>query len=146
MTPAELEHYLHAHIPLSAAMQVSVLAVAQEGVTLAAPLAPNINHQETVFGGSASTLAILAAWSLVHTRLVADGLKAQVVIQRNSMSYERPMDGDFGARSFLEPGQDWAAFTRMLARKGKARIGVSAVLEFGGQVAGRFAGEFVALR
>jgi thioesterase domain-containing protein len=126
-------------------MRVSVLALASEGVVLAAPLAPNINHQETVFGGSASTLAILAAWCLVHTRLVADGLKARVVIQRNSMSYDLPMDGDFRARSFLEPAQDWAGFTRMLARKGRARITASAVLEFGGQVTGRFSGEFVAL-
>lgn len=145
MSPAELEHYLHAHIPLSAAMRASVVSLAQDGVVLAAPLAPNINHQETVFGGSASALTILSAWCLVHTRLAADGLKARVVIQRNSMSYELPMDGDFRARSFLESGQDWAAFTRMLARKGRARISVSAVLEFGGQIAGRFSGEFVAL-
>lgn len=146
MTPAELEPYLHAHIPLSAAMQVTVQSVAQDGVTLAAPLAPNINHRETVFGGSASALAILSAWCLVHTRLVAVGLPARVVIQRNSMSYELPMDGGFQARSFLAPDQDWSAFTRMLARKGRARIAVAAELQFKGQVTGRFAGEFVAFR
>lgn len=69
----ELQQYLHEHIPLSRAMQVSVVRAAQEGVVLSAPLAPNINHQETVFGGSASALAILAAWSLVHVRLQASG-------------------------------------------------------------------------
>jgi thioesterase domain-containing protein len=61
MDARELQAYLHAHIPLSAAMQVSVDAVAADGVTLRAPLAPNINHRETVFGGSASAVAILAA-------------------------------------------------------------------------------------
>ena len=49
-----LEQYLHAHIPLSAAMGVSVVQVADEAITLSAPLEPNINHRDTVFGGSAS--------------------------------------------------------------------------------------------
>ena len=60
-TAPELASDLHAHIPLSAAMQVSVAAVDADGVTLQAPLAPNINHRDTVFGGSASAVAILAA-------------------------------------------------------------------------------------
>ena len=145
MSPTELEKYLHAHIPLSMAMQVSVVSVNEEAVVLAAPLAPNINHRETVFGGSASAVAILSAWSLLHTRLVGEGIASRLVIQRNSMSYELPIDGRFTARAFLDRPADWPAFTRMLARKGKARIAASAVLEYGGQVAGRFSGEFVAI-
>ena len=61
MDTKSLENYLHEHIPLSKAMGVTVRSVSGEAVTLAAPLAPNINHRETVFGGSASALAILAA-------------------------------------------------------------------------------------
>ena len=74
MNAIDLERYLHEHIPLSKAMQVSVVSVDTDGVTLRAPLAPNINHQDTVFGGSASAVAILAGWSLLHTRLAAAGL------------------------------------------------------------------------
>ncbi|SFK43726.1 thioesterase domain-containing protein, putative [Methylophaga sulfidovorans] len=61
MTPEQLQQYLYQHIPLSAAMQVSVDHVSDEKVILRAPLTPNINYHETVFGGSASTLAILSA-------------------------------------------------------------------------------------
>lgn len=61
MNPQALEQYLHDHIPLSKAMQVSVLEASQERVILMAPLAPNINHTESVFGGSASAVATLAA-------------------------------------------------------------------------------------
>jgi thioesterase domain-containing protein len=61
-----LEEYLHGHIPLSRAMQVSVRELTDELVVLGAPLAPNMNHRSTVFGGSASALAILAAWSLLY--------------------------------------------------------------------------------
>ena len=125
-------------------MGVRVAACDSTGVILRAPLAPNINHRATVFGGSASAVAILSAWSLLHTRLVGEGIASRLVIQRNSMSYELPIDGRFTARAFLDQAADWPAFTRMLARKGKARTTASAVLEYGGQVVGRFSGEFVA--
>lgn len=145
MHPKELEHYLHEHIPLSRAMQVSVVSLDQGGVLLAAPLAPNINHRETVFGGSASALAILAAWSLLHVRLLDAGAPSRVVIQRNSMDYELPMAGTFTARSSLAEPEAWPQFLRMLSRRGKARARVSSVLECAGEMAGRFSGEFVAL-
>jgi thioesterase domain-containing protein len=57
----ELAHYLHEHIPLSHAMGVEVVEADWHSVTLRAPLAPNINHRETVFGGSASAVGIVAA-------------------------------------------------------------------------------------
>ena len=145
MTPMDLEHYLHEHIPLSKAMQVSVVEIGTEQLVLEAPLAPNINHRETVFGGSASALAILAAWSLVHVRLRAARLPSRLVIQRNTMEYERPMVGTFRARASLDTGAAWSRFLRILARRGKARIHVLATLEYEGQVTGRLTGEFVAL-
>ena len=145
MTGSQLEAYLHAHIPLSAAMQVSVAAIDADGVTLRAPLAPNINHRETVFGGSASAVAILAAWSLLHTRMRAEGVVARLVIQSNTMDYALPILGDFTARSALEHPEQWPRFVRMLARRGRARTRVIAVLESDGQVVGRLTGEFVAL-
>ena len=146
MSPAELERYIHEHIPLSRAMAVSVRSVEHDAVILLAPLAPNINHRDTVFGGSASALAILAAWSLLHLRLRAEGITGRLVIQRNSMEYERPIVGEFTARSSLEPPGQWQKFTHTLARKGRGRVNVSAVLEQGDQVVGRFTGEFVAWR
>lgn len=141
----DLEHYLHEHIPLSRAMQVHVLAASADGITLGAPLAPNINHRETVFGGSASALAILAAWALVHTRLRAEGIACRLVIQRNSMTYDRPIPGAFTATAALAQPGDWPRFLRMLQRKGRARIAVQASLHIEGETAGRFEGEFVAL-
>jgi thioesterase domain-containing protein len=127
-------------------MQVSVVSIAPEGILLSAPLAPNINHRETVFGGSAAVLATLAAWSLVHTRLEADGRKGRLVIQRNSMSYDQPIAGDFHARSFVADPAAWPAFIRLLDRRGRARITVESELLFKGDVVGRFEGDFVALR
>ena len=145
MTAGELEAYLHAHIPLATAMQVSVAAVAPDGVTLNAPLAPNINHRDTVFGGSASAVAILAAWSLLHTRMRAEGVTARLVIQSNTMDYLAPIAGDFTARSALAEPAQWPRFLHTLARMRRARLRVTAQLECDGQLAGRLVGEFVAL-
>lgn len=145
MSPHELEAYLHEHIPLSRAMQVTAVAADPESVVLRAPLAPNINHRDTVFGGSASAVAILAAWSLLHVRLRAQGLASRLVIQSNTMDYALPILGEFTARSALERPADWTLFTRMLARRGKARASVVATLHEGGREVGRLTGAFVAL-
>ena len=145
MTPEELQSYLHNHIPLSAAMQVRVDAVCDDHVLLSAPLAPNINHRDTVFGGSASALAILSAWSLLHVRLRQRGVAARLVIQSNRMDYLKPVAGAFSARSSLADAGQWPGFLRLLERRGKARAVVVADLLDGDSVAGRFEGEFVAL-
>lgn len=145
MTLQAIQDYLHQHIPLSAAMAVSVLAADSREVVLGAPLAPNINHRATVFGGSASAVATLAAWTYLHLRLQECGVAGQLVIQRNSMDYEQPIHGDFQARAALEQPEKWEAFVRLLQRRGRARIRVDARLEYQGATAGRFTGEFVAL-
>jgi thioesterase domain-containing protein len=145
MSLNKLEQYLHDHIPLSKAMQVSVVSVSEEAVVLSAPLAPNINHRATVFGGSASAVAILSAWSLLHTRLQSEGINSRLVIQSNTMDYHLPILDEFTARAFLPQPGVWPRFVGMLKRKGKARITVSSVLEQGGKSAGTLTGEFVAL-
>lgn len=144
MSRAELESYLHRHIPLSAAMQVAVDSAGTDAVVLRAPLAPNINHRDTVFGGSASALATLAAWALLYVRLDAAGYAARVVIQRNTMEYLRPIAGSFSAHAAIAPNE-WERFARAYARKGRARIAVAATLMDADETAGRFDGEFVAL-
>ena len=140
-----VQQYLYDHIPLSRAMQVAVSSVQPDEVILSAPLAPNINHQETVFGGSASAVAILAAWSLLHVRLNIAGIKSQLVIQGNTMQYELPISGTFTARAYITEPAAWQRFVRTFERRGRARISVTSVLEYEGRQAGILQGEFVAL-
>lgn len=145
MRPADLQSYLHDHIPLSSSMRVSVLALEPDQVVLSAPLAPNINHRGTVLGGSASALAILAGWSLVHARLEDAGVSCRIVIQRNSVEYNAAMLGTFTATAALIDPADWDRFTRVLGRRGRARISVVCVIESEGTVCGSFEGTFVAI-
>lgn len=145
MNPNELTQYLHRHIPLSRHMGVQVQTATLDGVTLAAPLAPNINHRETVFGGSASAVALLAAWTLLYLRLRAEALNARVVVQRNTMDYDQPITGDFTATATVGDGPAWRKFTDTLRRRGRARIAVGVALHCGGEKVGALIGDFVAL-
>ncbi len=144
MTAAELETYLHDHIPLSRAMAVHVASISETEVVLGAPLAPNINHRDTVFGGSAAAVATLAAWSLLHLRLTAAQIPSRVVIQHSTMDYVAPMASEFTAAATLDPTADWKGFIRLLERRGRARIAVGAELICQGQRGGLFRGDFVA--
>jgi thioesterase domain-containing protein len=144
MSVEALAQYLHQQIPMSRAMEVGALEVTVDAVRLSAPLAPNVNHRATVFGGSASALAILAAWSLLHVRLRASFPAVSIVIQRQSTSYNRPIQGAFSARAALAQPDDWPRFVRLLARRGKARISVASTLEYAGVQVGQFSGDFVA--
>ncbi|NUO82004.1 YiiD C-terminal domain-containing protein [candidate division KSB1 bacterium] len=140
-----LQKYLHEHIPLSQAMGVEVVTATGEGVTLFAPLAQNLNHRETVFGGSASALAILSAWTLINLKLEKEGLKARIVIQRNCMKYERLILGGFTASAAVRDLAAWRRFTDTLKRKHRARMNVSAELHCNEEKVGEFEGDFVAM-
>jgi thioesterase domain-containing protein len=142
---AALERYLHERIPLSANLGVRVSEAGLECVRLSAPLAPNINHSGTVFGGSAAALATLAAWGLLHVRLETAGIRARTLIQRSQMEYERPITGDFEAECRLVDASAWERFSVLLARRGRSRIPLGAQLRCAAHLVGRFEGEFVAL-
>jgi thioesterase domain-containing protein len=142
----EIERYLHGHIPLSAVMGVRVRVATPGRVELDAPLAPNINHHETLFGGSASAVAILSAWTLVHVRLRHSNVPARLVIQRNTMSYEEPVRGAFTAACELTDDARWQRFLTTIERRGRGRITVTARLWYAGRPAASFEGDFVALR
>jgi thioesterase domain-containing protein len=146
-TPSELkavERYLHAHIPVTRAMKVAVMGIDSAGVRLSAPLAPNINHRNTAFGGSVATLAILSAWTLLHTRLRDASYPSRIVIQRNSMEYLRPLHGEFAAFCGAPEPHRWERFMAGLARRGLARIILHAEVFGDGELAGRFEGAYVA--
>ena len=140
-----LERYLHRQIPLSATMGVRVRMATPERVQLAAPLAPNVNHNDTVFGGSAAALATLSAWALLHLRIAHVGLQARLVIQRSTMEYERPIPGDFDAVCRFSDDLAWERFRATLVRRGRARLTLTAYLVFEAQRMATFEGDFVGL-
>jgi len=145
LSPAEVEAYLHEHIPLSAAMEVSALEFDGDRVVLEAPFAPNVNHRETVFGGSVVTLAILAGWSRVQFGVTAAGHVVHTVIQRSSVRYDAPIISTFRAVCDPIPVAAWDRLLRSLERRGKGRVHVGVRIEADDAVVARFEGAYVAL-
>jgi thioesterase domain-containing protein len=140
-----LQKYLHERIPISKAMGVEVLEATVDGVKLAAPLSPNINHRETVFGGSASAVAILSAWSLLYLRLKYENINSRIVIQRSTMTYEHPITDLFTASSVVCDPSVWLKFITTLKRKNRARIKINSILHCNERKVGEFEGDFVAI-
>jgi thioesterase domain-containing protein len=140
-----LQRFLQDRIPLSSAMGISVAAAEPDGVTLSAPLEPNINHRDTVFGGSAAAVAILAAWGLIFVRLREDHPNATIVIQRHTMRHVLPITGAFTASSCLADPAAWDRFVATFRRKKLARISVRSVLRCAGEQVGELEAAFVAL-
>lgn len=146
MDKGALEAYLLEQIPLARAMELRVDAVSPDSLVLSAPLEPNINHQGTVFGGSASAAAILSAWLLGTARVRAEGLQGRAVIQRNTMRYDRPINGRFTATAQAEGGEDaWQQALGALRRGSKGRIRLVSRLACDGGRVGELEGDFVLL-
>lgn len=147
MTPStdDLQDYLTTHIPLSVAMQVHVALADDTQVELRAPLAPNINHRGTVFGGSIATIATLACWSLLWMR-TRDWLPApHLVVRRSKIDYDHPAEGEFRAIARIPPEMDWNAIAKRYAEWRRTRIMLDANVIAGTLAAAHFSGEFVAL-
>jgi thioesterase domain-containing protein len=127
-------------------MGVQVLVCGLSGVILAAPLAANVNHRATVFGGSASAVAILSAWTWLHFALQDEALNCRIVIQRNQVDYLLPIDGDFNVQC---DGLSMSAFEKLkrtLRRYDKARTTLDARLILRGKTVARFTGDYVAVQ
>lgn len=146
MTVDEITRYLREHIP--PAVHLGAIVDSHDGATLrlSAPLAANLNHRSTAFGGSLSAIAILSGWTLVHLALRERGVEARVVIQRSGVEFDEPVDGDFSAASTLPSARDWERFLETLRRHRRARVTVRGAFEAGGRTRGTFENVFVAVR
>ncbi len=141
MTPAELQGYLYEQIPLSRAMEVTVIENGDR-VILEAALKPNINHRGSVFGGSESSLALLAGWAWLRERVVPIYPDANLVVASSQMVYAKPVLGDFRATCL---GGDAVRLFDHLERRGSARLSLTITLTEGDVVVATMEGVFAAV-
>jgi len=146
LSPFELEKFLHAKIPLTAAMGIRVVQTGPQRLILEAPLAPNINHLGSVFGGALHTLPTLACYAALWTLLVEAGVDGHVVVKESHAHYRAPVRGTFRA-TCERPARDLGArFIEDLRRFKKARMELTSVIEGApGKPAVEFHGTFVAV-
>ena len=146
MTLDEITAYLHDRMPITRSLAARVERYDGDSVRLAAPLAPNVNHFATAFGGSLSALAILSGWVLLHLQLRERGIENRLVIQRTVLDFAAPVDGDFTATAILPPARAWSRFLATLGRHHAARVTVASTIACASGVGGRHEGTYVAVR
>lgn len=146
LTPQALEDYLRREIPLSRAMEVSVVEAGAGRLVLEAPLAANINHLGSAFGGSLHALPVLACYSALWTIMREAGVEGHVVVKRSEASYRQPVKGRLRAVCARPPAAEVTRFMNDLRRHRKARMTLEATVEGeGGKPAVEFSGIFVAV-
>ena len=144
-----LTQTLHHEIPLSQTLGISLLDYVDYKLRVTAPLALNINHKQTAFGGSLYAVAVLAGWSVVNLRLAEydESLpgRCEVVIYHSDMRYLNGVNGDFVATVAQSPTLREERFIQRLLRHGKMSCTESIEVEQAGEVKARLTAKYVVL-
>jgi len=146
LSPAALEAFLLAKIPLTKAMGLRVIETGPRQLVLEAPLEPNINHLGSVFGGALHALPTLACYAALWTLLREGGIDGHVVVKKSSAQYRQPVTATFRASCQRPPPEAVTAFMDDLRRHKKARMDLASVVRgANGKPAVEFSGSFVAV-
>ncbi|MBI6682062.1 thioesterase domain-containing protein [Pseudomonas viridiflava] len=143
---AQLEQVLHHDIPLTREMGIRVIDWQNHRLRLHLPLAPNVNHKSTLFGGSLYCGAVLAGWGWLHLRLREAGIDdGHIVIQDGQISYPLPVREDAIAVCDAPDVAQWDRFITTYQRRGRARLQLPTHIhaQDSDESAVKFTGQFV---
>lgn len=119
---------LLASIPLARTMQIALRSYDGDSLTLAAPLAPNVNDKGCAFGGSLASLTTLAGWGLIALKLKSLDVECEIYVQDSTIRYLAPVWGELVATAKLADGESWNAFLTALTARGRGRLRVDCVV------------------
>jgi thioesterase domain-containing protein len=142
----ELAAILHNDIPLTHDMGLDVIGWQDQTLRLHLPLAPNVNHKSTMFGGSLYCGAVLAGWGWLHLRLREEGIEGgHIVIQEGQISYPLPVTGDAVAQCQAPDDKAWKRFVAAWQRYGRGRLTLETCVfnQGSSDAAVRFSGQYV---
>jgi thioesterase domain-containing protein len=145
MLPAAITKYLRSQIPLTAAMEISAAASDGKSLTITAPLPPNRNHTDTAFGGSLSTLGIVAGWTLLHVALDDAKISAKLLIQCSATEFLRPADADLSATCEFPDAESLKTFLTAVTSRRRGKIELTAKIHSGKTLVATHKGTYVAI-
>ena len=118
-----LEDLIHHDIPLTRTMALQVRSWDNHQLRLALPLAPNVNHAGTMFGGSLYSLCVLAGWGWLTLRLRGTDLaQGHIVIKGGQIEYPLPVAEEAVAVCAAPSDEEWNKFETLYRRRGLARL------------------------
>ncbi|MFO1372840.1 MAG: YiiD C-terminal domain-containing protein [Candidatus Competibacteraceae bacterium] len=138
----EVNDYLNHHVPLIPAMQVRLERCDAAGLTMVAPLPPNVNDKGTAFGGAMAAIASLAGWALTYITLREHGETAEIVITDSTLKYLRPVREEIVAECARLDADTAERFIHRYRQRGKARWAVEVIIRADGEPALTFSGHY----
>lgn len=141
-----LQAVLHHDIPLTRELGLGVASWHAQRLCLTLPLAPNVNHKHTLFGGSLYCGAVLAGWGWLYLALREAGIEdGHIVIQEGQISYPLPVTRDALVSCAAPEPALWERFLKLYQRRGRARLALHTTVTNKGSAepAVVFAGQYV---
>jgi thioesterase domain-containing protein len=133
--PQEINDYLARHVPLFQAMQARLERCDEGGLSMKAPLEPNINDKGIAFGGSLAAIASLTGWALTRITLREHGETAEIVITDSTLKFLRPVRGEIVTECQRPDAATVERFIGSLRQRGKSRWNVEVVIHADGELA-----------
>lgn len=92
-------------IPLIDAMHLSLVRYDDLVLTLAAPLAPNVNNKGTAFGGSIASIGLFGGWAVGTLAFRDNGIDdTEIVVYQHHVTFERPARGNLDVNVAIDRG------------------------------------------
>ncbi len=139
---ADLQQRWEQQIPISDKMGIKINQYTGYRFECAAQLNPNLNPHNTMFAGSAFTLATLTGWGMTWLLMKERGLEADIVLADSQIRYRHPVEHAPIAATSLD---GISGDLDRLATGRKARVIISVTIFSGDQAAVEFVGTYMLL-
>jgi len=139
---------LYKQIPLVEFMRLSVTEISDSQIIATAPIEPNINDKNTVFGGSSAALMTICGWSLIKSNLEHQQIDNDVVIHQAKTDWVKAQEDDLIIEANLDEAIIWRDIAyKLAANKGSLKVNVNCqVLNTNREVCTTMMARFVILR
>ena len=137
---AELQQRWEDNIPISEKMGIKILEYTGYQFQCSAPLNPNLNPHNTMFAGSAFTMATLTGWGMAWLLMKERGLKGDIVLVDSHIRYQHPVFSTPVASTSLD---GISGDLDRLASGRRARIVVNVMISSDGKDAVEFVGTYM---
>ncbi|MCH6564463.1 MAG: YiiD C-terminal domain-containing protein [Proteobacteria bacterium] len=116
-----LQNKIQSSIPLSDAMQFTIVELDSCSILVRAPLQPNVNVHGTVFAGSIYSVAVLAGWALCTHIMELNQMAGDLVVADAKIKYHSPISGDIECQGEVNE-VDRDAFCSGYKKLGKSKL------------------------
>lgn len=140
----EFEEFTHSHVPILKEMGMGVKSYDGQQLSLAFPLANNVNDKGTGFAGSLNAATTYCAWGLIRLLMLEHGFDLNLAVVSSEAEYRKAVTGNFEAESHLPSAEQVDIFLTKLQQKGKGSLVLESVIKQDDEVAVYYKGTYVA--